>query len=126
MLNIEKYKDEIKENGGIVEIFKKYSPIGQTICGYEDFYGDCIDWFCEEYKEPILTDEEREYLKVVCEPFHERINYVARIEGAGGKKLIIYYDDCYVMYLPSIELTFMNVELKKEYTLEELGIEYGD
>ena len=131
MLNIEKYKDEIIQEykdsisytigDCIAHVKRNHTCANSSTSGIA-----MIDWLCEEYKEPILTDKEREYLKAVCEPFHERINYVANIEGAGGKKLIIHYDDCYVIYLPSIEQTFMNMELDKSYTLEELGIEYGD
>ena len=82
------------------------------------------DW--EEYEESLLTKEEKEYLKMVIKYYPFEIS-----------KVSLEYDDEYA-YEKFIKLhnssgfdeaiyvksgSFMSLELEKEYTLEELGLE---
>ena len=88
---------------------------------YEDVVAN--DW--EEYKEPVLTVEEKEYLKMIIKYYPFEIS-----------KVSLEYDDEYA-YEKFIKLhnsagfdetiyvksgSFMSLELEKEYTLEELGL----
>ena len=83
MLNIEKYKDEIIE---------EYQNLIKTAAIYGDgnrmnkaikiiAYKHCrktllgasntFEWLCEEYKEPILNDEEKDIVKEICDVIHK-------------------------------------------------------
>ena len=85
MLNIEKYKDEIlneyqqlteklipncsdgqRMNKAIKEIAFKHC--GKRLLGASDPF----KWLCEEYKEPILDDVEKDYLSAVIKPFRKK------------------------------------------------------
>ena len=94
----------------------------------EDFSADC--W--EEYKEPVLNEEEKEYLSAVIKPFRDRITYIAKVEEDIHwfywimiRVDIGFLNDYYDFCLPPFEETssmYKNMEVGKEYTLEELGL----
>ena len=83
MKNIEKYKDEIIEEyqnlmkttaidgdgnrmNKAIKIIA-YKHCGKTLIGaYNPFI-----WLCEEYKEPILNDEEKDIVKEICDVIHK-------------------------------------------------------
>lgn len=84
------------------------------------------------FREPILDDVEREYLKAVFKPFASRIKYVAKQRCEG-----IWVDMEYIKVLmtdPEGDNTcfpvfkagtmYKGMEPNKAYTLEELGITY--
>ena len=128
MLNIEKYKDEIKnyiENG---------DDFQDTLCeiycnNNQDATGDLdvLNWLCEEYKEPILDEEEKKYLSAVIKPFRNRTEVIAKLLDCGEKREYIAVG-CNTIQdsfsLPSFEkgTMYKGMELNKEYTLEELGL----
>lgn len=87
------------------------------------------------FREPVLDDEEREYLKTVLKPFRDKIVSVKK------RLSCISYDDEFVkkyeefidvqignnhMWFPNFESRTMYKGMKagKEYTLEQLGITY--
>ncbi len=91
------------------------------------------DW--EEYKEPLLTEEEKEYLKMVIK-FHPRkiesaivclrkdynlvyLQYEVENEYVGRKGDRPKDYDCYI----TKKDYFNNLKDNKEYTLKELGLE---
>ena len=140
MLNIEKYKEEILKYAG-----KKYS----TMCLiYEDIMkknnctGDCskcrretIEWLTSESKEPVLTDKEKAYLKNVIEPLNVVVDYIRKCENYTSEDNIFYtvvvrvkhseiFDCSYVLidFVVTKDMPFEGMELKKEYTREELGL----
>lgn len=98
--------------------------------------GLCIDDFSadwwEEYKEPALTDKEKEYLSAVIKPFRDRITYIAKVEEDIHwfywimiRIDIGFLNDYYDFCLPPFEETssmYKNKEVGKEYTLKELGL----
>ena len=94
----------------------------------EDFSADC--W--EEYKEPVLNEEEKEYLSAVIKPFRDRITYIAKVEEDIHwfywimiRVDIGFLNDYYDFCLPPFEETssmYKNMELGKEYSLKELGL----
>ena len=83
-------------------------------------------WLCEEYKEPILDDVEKEYLSAVIKPFRKKISYIRkRKDLTKGKKYIqIEFCDGDTMYFPylSNDAMYKGMELDRNYTLEELGL----
>ncbi len=131
MLNIEKYKDEILEDyrlnnmDGIEAcmgyIFEKHNK-GEFSHGVA-----LLDWLCSEYKESILDDVEREYLKAVCKPFRNRTKDIQKLDDGLEQCIFINLDD-QSFSLPSFKRRTMykGMELDKCYALEELGITYDD
>lgn len=84
------------------------------------------------FREPILDDAEREYLKAVFKPFASRIKYVAkqRCEGiwVGMEYIKVLMEDpdgdstCFPTFKAGTMYKGMNPD--QGYTLEELGISY--
>lgn len=87
MTNLEFYKEEIKEK------YKNFmrttsQPYGRydladalyEVCWKRTGKKNIIDWLCEEHKEPILDEEEKEYLSAVIRPFRNRIHFISKQE----------------------------------------------
>ena len=137
MLNIEKYKDEIlneyqqimvknssscsdgtKMNKAIKAIAFKHC--GKRLLGASSPF----KWLCEEYKEPILDDVEKDYLSAVIKPFRKRIKYIV-IRKIGSKQFVhieLYGEDR--MSFPNFKENTMykGMEPNKHYSLDELGL----
>ena len=105
-----------------------------------DYIGSSLNYFigklCERYKEnleekDILTKKERKYLKAVIKPFKDRIRYISCLEtifvdGFKTRNIEICVLEhethpCYYEF-PTIEGFFEGMELEREYTLKELGL----
>ena len=100
--------------------------------------GLCIDDFSadwwEEYKEPVLDEEEKKYLSAVIKPFRDRVKYIYKINVIDDCSQIISirmerYDfeenlRCEYMDLPYFkkDTMYKGMETDKKYTLEELGL----
>ena len=99
--------------------------------------GLCIDDFSadwwEEYKEDILDEEEKKYLNAVIKPFRDRVEYIKKTEaynvgyGCGEKISIELRDKDGIRDYLSLPWfakgsMYKNMELGKEYNLEELGL----
>lgn len=79
-------------------------------------------------KEDILTDEERNYLKAVIAPVKDKVNFIQKIEYSTLilPKQYIYIDlnERFMNLYPFKSNTeYKGMELNKEYTLKELGLE---
>lgn len=137
MLNIEKYKDEIlneyqqlfgKDTSSCsdgTKMNKAIKAIAFKHCG-KRFLGASspFKWLCEEYKEPILDDVERDYLSAVIKPFRKRIKYI-EIRKIGSKTFVhieLSGGDC--MSFPNFKENTMYKGMKKNkhYSLDELGL----
>ena len=132
MLNIQKFKDEILKYAGYRHSLM--CLIYENIMKKNDCTGCCskckretIEWLTSEYKEPILTDEAKAYLKAILEPIegcsnickvpclttsvHELIfsngNECASLKYKTGTKLYKYFE---------------GLDYSKNYSLEELGL----
>lgn len=138
MLNIEKYKDEIIEeyrknniksfNSDLWHIYYKYSNTDKNMYGIDTL----LDWLCEDYKEPILTESEREYFKVVFSTYADSIDSISKkLEYKHGHflqgNLYIEYcgkdgwkDTTVIPYFDSD--MFKGLKEDESYTLEELGL----
>ena len=140
MKNIEKYEKEISKLVNEDNILpcaiatvagiRKEKPCYHQEC--EECHKKCLDWMYSEYKEQILTDDEKEIVKEMCDVIHKfgcEINYVYKSECRNG--------DCFIrttfknIVTGSLELMdspyfnndmFKGMKLNKEYKLEELGI----
>lgn len=86
---------------------------------------------CEpiRFREPILDDAEREYLKAVFKPFHHDIECVKKIRYRDDQFEFIeatMNDHEIGMVFPDFEIAKMYTGMNpnKAYTLDELGITY--
>ena len=130
MLNIEKYRNEIEAEiresstldcavcslrGGVCD--KNYVCTGHHL---ESLY-----WLLQEYKEPILTEEEKEYLNSFIKPFKNKISSISKISGDRIYYIEIRYENDDPTYFPFFEENenmYRGMVADKEYTLEELGL----
>ena len=135
MLNIEKYKDEIlneyqhlmnkdTSSSDGTRMNEAIKTIAFKHCG-KRLLGASIPfkWLCEEYKEPILDDVEKEYLSAVIKPFRKRIKYIVIWYDGSEQFLHIELYDEYINF-PNFKANTMykGMEPKKQYTLDELGL----
>lgn len=105
---------------------------------WEDTYPTMIS---DIYNQQILDDVEREYLKTVLKPFHDKVANVIKyghilIDDSKCKKeylLIQLYDRTLRFCDRTLEFPdfdsgkmYSGMERNKEYTLDELGITYDD
>ena len=87
-------------------------------------------WLDAEHIEPILDDEEREYLSAVIKPFRDRVKHICKVNylGVSSSKyqyiFITLSDSSYNIDLPIFkrETMYKGMELGKKYTPEELGL----
>ena len=83
----------------------------------------------EKYKEPILTDEEREYLQAFIKTFRDEIKSIGKYGNNTGMEYLMvflkgeeYFPECYKMPYFLENTAFKNMKGGKKYTLEELGL----
>lgn len=132
MLNIEKYKDKIIQslnNDGDFLCEMNETIIKNDCVHCKECKTKTIEWLCSEYKEPILTEKEKAYLKNVIKPFGDCIAYVSKFATSKLDFLSIYIStskekvrsfEIPLMY--DLESMFKNIKYDKEYSLEELGL----
>lgn len=81
-----------------------------------------------EYKEPVLTEEEKEYLSSVIKPFRKFVVYIEKIKYIDYWKIIFYSQnlkswECMTNLPPFQSGTrFKGMKLNRQYKLEELGL----
>ena len=137
MLNKEKYKDELEDilakTIAVSESGKIYRCTDRGNCKDCIFFGvACIKgaskWLNAEYKEPILTEEEKEYLSAVIKPFRKDVEYIVKLP-----KFEWIQEEIYIhigrswrgnIELPTFkkETMYKGMKINKRYTLEELGL----
>lgn len=138
MKNIEKYEKELKKYGTYFTLAKGVGILDckDISCVDCTFYGGCaikrMNWLLEEYKEPILTDEEKEYLNNLIKHFRNYIKYIERetedfYNGEQLESINIWMekgDIGNLTIIPIVEtsLTFEGMEDERQYSLEELGL----
>ena len=138
MLNIEKYKDEIIEeyqnlmkttaiDGDGNRMNKAIRTIAYKHCR-KILLGasNPFKWLCEEYKEPILDDVEREYLSAVIKPFRNHVTSVRKWFNGTDYQIIISLDNadnlCQLPRFPLSSEMYKGMDSKKWYSLQELGL----
>lgn len=135
MLNIEKYKGEIKKMMltpynfmGLLEKF----VADKTGRDFKDIYiKHVFDWLAEEYKEPVLDEAEKAYLSAVIKPFKANVTGICKQNICRGFYCIRIYAESIsselsteVIDLPLFETGTMykGMETNKKYSSEELGL----
>ena len=80
-------------------------------------------WLDAEHKEPILEDEEREYLSAVIRPFRDKVTAICKVNDLESDYIVIYLEFENVC-LPDFPTGTMYKGMKKghDYTIEELGL----
>ena len=140
MLNIEKYKDEIIEeyqnlmkttaiDGDGNRMNKAIRTIAYKHCR-KILLGasNPFKWLCEEYKEPVLDDAEKEYLSAVIKPFRNKVKNIVKISRIGQSKeqyIRIVLGELDFMNFPNFNANtgmYKGMEPDRLYSLEELGL----
>lgn len=145
MLNKEKYAKEIVElvvNNEAIAL-KDNKPIscrktkcydcGRHATGCGCSMKKLTEWANSEYKEPILDEAEKEYLKAVIKPFKKHVKTIIKVKQAATLYTItIYIEEKYnyetyetCLQFPPFEKSsgmYKGMELGRRYTLEELGL----
>lgn len=144
MKNIEKYEEELRPFGVCFAMTTsgKIRSCKEFRCGSCAFNGvldsDCyvarLEWLMKEYKKPILTDEEKAYLKNVVEPKKDDVSrlyktvyrkdtpheYTSIVINTMEPNIL---DEIGLLeFVTNDDMPFEGMELEKEYTLEELGL----
>lgn len=77
----------------------------------------------------ILTEEEKEYLANIIKPFRNEVEYIEKYNYSNNPQYLrIKMIDNTSIFIPlsKIKKYYKNIEVKREYTLEELGIYDND
>ena len=134
MLNIERYKEELKKCKRIYldcEIYRIREKCKEEndSCGSKRCFEcrkDNIEWLLEEYKEPILNDVEKEYLSAVIKPFRDKVKSIIKFKDNYYTEEYIYMfiEESDNAVLPRFEkgTMYKGMKVNKRYTLEELGL----
>ena len=139
MKNIEKYEKEISklvnEDNPLpcaIAISAGISNGSCSGCKCSDCHKKCLEWMYLEYKEPILTEEEKtivESMIYVLQKIGCTVKNVTKYDNGRDKAYIVvnYTNEitgaCGRMTTPWFKNNkFKGMKADKEYTLEELGI----
>ena len=131
MLNIEKYKKTVLDslNYCILDSALKNTDIGLKEACIDRNCNACkkqlIEWLLSEYKEPILDDAEKRYLRGVIRPFRNMVAFIKKTCNCAGFQWIeIAVKGNKTIALPGFknDKMYKGMKLEKEYTLEELGL----
>ena len=131
MLNAEKFKKEIESFDYMFAVVenKVVSCANLDTCENCEFKARCgggkIKWLLEEYKEPILNEEGKEFLKQLIAPFKSN-EIVSVCKNEDLQILRIDYKIGWTCYSKKVLGEkwdwFKNLNPEKLYTLEELGL----
>ena len=141
MKNIEKYEEEIKKE---IVNFRDIPCIVKDLkdggCGESRNCVTCsiemLYWLSQEYKEPILTDKEKGYLKNVIEPLGVEVRYIKKWKSIAIEENKCCYNIAIAVKHPIMEtwerdlmnfavtkeMPFNRLELDKRYSLKDLGL----
>lgn len=134
MLNIEKYKDEIKAE---LEKNKILGCVVNKLMGNTcDDYLQCnycflksLDWLLQEYKEPILNDKEKVIIKNILkafEPFGKELSYITKEYWNCDERTCYlnfkYGDDNSSTLAFNQDKLFKGMEINKHYVLGDLKL----
>ena len=142
MKNFEKYEHQISkvvnEDNTLTCSIAFVSGIKkQKMCSLDDDCNECskecLKWMHSEYKEQILTDDEKEIVKAMCDFIYKfgcEVNYVRKYDGICGKAYILLsYSDKLTGYSDGMTTPwfkndkFKGMEIGRNYSLEELELE---
>lgn len=127
MLNIERYKNELDTKTTELEFEIQLLMGNKPSCDKRSCRicrKECIEWLLSEYKEPVLTEEERKYLKGVIRPFRNKVLNIQK-KSNYLEWISIVMTDHEIIKLPFFDKSsgmYKGMQLGIEYTLEELGL----
>lgn len=132
MLNIERYKNKLGTKTTELEFEIQLLMGNKPSCDKKSCHicrKECIEWLLSEYKEPILTEEEKAYLSALIKPFRKFVVFIKKLESKEGWEKIAFYSqnlkswECMTNLPPFQSGTrFEGMKLNKQYKLEELGL----
>lgn len=133
MKNIEKYEEEIKK-----QILKDRDIpcIARELRDGDSGCGECrncvacsmemLHWLSQEYKETILTDEEKACLKKIIKSKRDSVIYIRKTTFLKGTENeftnIVIATKGTLEAVATPGMPFEGMKLEREYTLEELGL----
>ena len=132
MLNIERYKNELKKHDGsldcdIYRIRGKCKKAESGFCSSNPCSvcrEDNIEWLCSECQ--LLDDAEKRYLKGVIRPFKNKVKSIAKLTDSVCPKeyICISIEESAYAILPRFGkgTMYQGMEESRRYTLEELGL----
>ena len=141
MKNIDKYEREISQlvnEGNALEcsIATVSGKRKEKLCFSQECkecHKKCIEWMYSEYKEEILSDDEKEIVRVMLDFIHKfgcTVIDVKKIDVGNCDSFIsIRYENYVIGIDDTISSPIINndkfkgMELNRKYTLEELGLE---
>lgn len=103
---------------------KKVYKINLGKLEWKNFYNIDGDLYVSIKKEEILDDTEKEYLRTVIKPFRDDVEYIKKNYHIEYEYISIYIkNDCNICF-PNFKkgTMYKNMEIDKEYSLEELGL----
>lgn len=131
MKNIEKYEKELRKYGVYFALTKEGKLVGcvNNTCLKCAFYNSCsikrMKWLLEEYEEPILTEEGKEFLKQLIVPF-EPNKFKSVSINKDLQFFRLNYETGWVCYPKKVLGEkwdwFKNLNPEKLYTIDELGL----
>ena len=90
---------------------------------WENFYNIDNDLYLCIKKEEILDEKEKEYLRAVIRPFRDRVEYIIKKEKFKNEAIGIFLEEDVIVFPYFKKGTmYKNMEIDKQYSLEELGL----
>lgn len=89
-------------------------------------YHAILRWLDEEHREPLLTEEEHDYLATVIKPWKNRISSICKRCGVedGSAYICFFMVDGAIAYLPNFydKELYKNLEFTTLYSLDDLDL----
>lgn len=119
----------IPNNGDLYDVYCNGKRVGQTKNlwrgGRIKGRNNLLKWLDEEHKEPLLTDEQRTYLKAVIEPFRDDISAIdldVSDDGVSRLRIFVHTNHDWEMILLPSSMKFSGLKAGKQYQIGELGL----
>lgn len=127
MKNFEKYKADVYDAIAVTRSDKLLDYAGiEYNSNYRTTKNRLFTWLFEEYKEQVLDETEKEYLKSVIKPFRNRVISVRKWFNGIDYQIIISLDHgenlCKLPRFPLGSKMYDGMNSKVWYTLKELGL----
>ena len=130
MKNFEKYKDYLVKAIALCNSDKLLELAGIDLtevyaANYYENKKSLVDWLLQDYKEPILEEDERKYLSDVIRPFRKEVATISKFNSFDGSQYIyIGMKDSRGSNLPTFPKGTMYKGMIEgmHYSLKELGL----
>lgn len=134
--NTNNYRYELDIDGGDcywsssmlekVEDKKHFKSLPRDFTGTIKIENGFIAKIVKEKKE-ILDKVEKEYLSAVIKPFKKQVTFINLRKRFGDNRVYIYIEvknnDCVILPLFEQGTMYKNMQMNREYTLKELGLD---